>query len=221
MQILKKRMDLDKIQHNVQEWRADMIKSKGFENRSVRKTKKMLKEGLLVLLKEKPISQITVIELCDSVDINRGTFYYHYDDIYDMLSTIEEEFFNEFYEIIIRDLESSLSKDEPYLILTNVFYFFDENAELCETLLGPNGDLAFIQRIKKIVDEKCSDIWRQTGFLLSSVEYELFNSFIINGYIGLLETWLKTGRKQTPEEMASFVVKIIIPAAANSLSLDA
>ena len=52
----------------------------GEENRSVRNTKRRLREGLLRLLEQKPINEISVKELTELVDVNRGTFYFHYQD---------------------------------------------------------------------------------------------------------------------------------------------
>ncbi len=183
--------------------------NKKTDNRSVRNTKKRLKQSLMDLLKEMPPSKVTVKELCELADINRGTFYYHYTDIFDMISSLEEDFFVDFNVLIEPMTEAIKPHGDPYFMLTKIFFFFDKNAEWCQIMLGPHGDMAFIQRLKKLVDEKCSDTWREAGFSLSTEEYELFNSFIINGYIGLLETWLRTGRKQAPEEMAQFVTKII------------
>ena len=54
----------------------------------VRRTKKLLREGLTKLMKEKSIKKISVRELSDLVEINRGTFYLHYYDIHDVLSDI-------------------------------------------------------------------------------------------------------------------------------------
>ena len=51
------------------------------KNRSVLRSQKMLKDGFLDLMQQKPIQQITVKELCDHVDLNRGTFYLHYRDV--------------------------------------------------------------------------------------------------------------------------------------------
>lgn len=181
------------------------------ENRSVRNTKRRLTESLMTLLKEKPASSITVIELCELADINRGTFYYHYTDIFDMIKKVEEDFFNKFNELIQPIKASASPEGDPYLVLTKVFSFFDKHHEWSKIMLGPNGDMSFIQRLKNLVDEKCSSLWKEAGLALNPDEYELFNSFIINGYIGLLETWLKTGRQQKPEEMAGFVTKIISP----------
>ena len=49
----------------------------------VRRTKRLLRQGLTELLKQKSIKKITVRELSELIDINRGTFYLHYKDIYD------------------------------------------------------------------------------------------------------------------------------------------
>ena len=64
-------------------------------DRRIRKTKQQLRQSLTALLKEKPIQDITVRELADLADINRGTFYLHYRDVYDLLNQIEEELLGE------------------------------------------------------------------------------------------------------------------------------
>ena len=48
-------------------------------------TKKMLADMLISLLQTKPISKITVSEIVNLCDINRKTFYYHFQDVYDLL----------------------------------------------------------------------------------------------------------------------------------------
>ncbi|WP_306663957.1 TetR/AcrR family transcriptional regulator [Robertmurraya korlensis] len=61
-------------------------------DRRKRYTKMVLKESLMNLLKQKPISSITIKEVCELADINRSTFYAHYSDQYELLYSIEEEF---------------------------------------------------------------------------------------------------------------------------------
>ena len=60
----------------------------GTQDRGIRKTRAVLKNALLSLMKEKSVKHITVKELCDRADINRGTFYLHYADVFDMLEKI-------------------------------------------------------------------------------------------------------------------------------------
>ena len=49
-------------------------------DRRIRKTRRLLRECLTALLKEKKVQDITVREIADMADINRGTFYLHYKD---------------------------------------------------------------------------------------------------------------------------------------------
>ena len=60
-------------------------------DRRVRRTREQLKRALTQLLLEKPVREITVRELTDRADVNRGTFYAHYTDLYDMLEQMENE----------------------------------------------------------------------------------------------------------------------------------
>ncbi len=62
------------------------------ENQRVALSKRMLKEGLMALLKKKNIRKISVNELCETAEINRTTFYRHYQTPHDVLIDIELDF---------------------------------------------------------------------------------------------------------------------------------
>lgn len=59
------------------------------------KTKKNIKEEFRKLLKNKPIEKITVTELAENALINKGTFYLHYTDIYDLYEDVIKDFIKE------------------------------------------------------------------------------------------------------------------------------
>lgn len=61
------------------------------EDRRTRYTKDLIKDTLLELMHKKPFDKITVTELCRKAEINRGTFYLHYVDIYGVLDELEED----------------------------------------------------------------------------------------------------------------------------------
>lgn len=178
-------------------------------NRSVRKTKDKLRHGLTELLKEKPLKNITVREIAELVDINRGTFYLYYKDIYDMIEQIEVEMFEEFNEIVKLRISKS-DGETPTPILADVFTFLSDNADLCMVLMGPNGDLAFVNKLKELVRERCLYYWTQIYNAKSTKYFDYFYAFFISGSIGMFEEWLKNGAQESPEEMADITDRMIM-----------
>lgn len=63
-------------------------------DRRVRYTRMVLKQALLSLMLERPITRITVTEICERAEVNRATFYAHYADPYDLLARIETNCLN-------------------------------------------------------------------------------------------------------------------------------
>ena len=59
------------------------------QDRRVRRSKAQLRQALIQLLQEKPVEEITVRELTERADVNRGTFYSHYQNIYHMLEQVK------------------------------------------------------------------------------------------------------------------------------------
>ncbi len=74
----------------------------GTQDRRIRKTRAVLKSSLLSLMKEKSVKHITVKELCDKADINRGTFYLHYTDVFDIEVQIDDFLFRYLDEFLVR-----------------------------------------------------------------------------------------------------------------------
>lgn len=70
------------------------------EDLRVRKTKRSIKQTLDTLLQTKPLEKISVTEIARNAEINKGTFYLHYNDIYDL--------YNEFIHDIISDMISQI-----------------------------------------------------------------------------------------------------------------
>ena len=71
------------------------------QDRRVRRSKAQLRQALIQLLQEKPVEEITVRELTERADVNRGTFYSHYQNIYHMLEQVENELFDELGRVAV------------------------------------------------------------------------------------------------------------------------
>jgi AcrR family transcriptional regulator len=177
-------------------------------DRRIRKTKKVLKESLAILLLGKNLNDITVQELVNLADINRGTFYLHYRDIHDMLSQIEAEMLDELVNISKRFPPAGL-KDSHQPYISAMFQYIADNQTFCKMLLSPHGDIAFVEKLKKLVEEKRLYSLMENCPENELQRYQFFASYTISGCIGLLQTWMESGMNVPPEELAQVTESMI------------
>ncbi len=179
------------------------------EDRRVRRTKKLLTQGLTELMQEKPLQDITVRELAERVDVNRGTFYLYYRDIFDMLTQVEEDLFSKFDQIVVSHKDDVMfSHTLPFL--EDLFNFIQENSEMCAVLLGEHGDMAFVQRLNHVVHEKCMADWQLIRHPCSQDEFTYRYDFVVFGCIGLIRTWLSRHCQESTSYMANLANDMIL-----------
>lgn len=178
------------------------------EDRRVRKTKRLLRDGLARLMKEKPIKSITVRELSELVDINRGTFYLHYKDIYDMVESIQNEIFDEFNRVF-EEHEADGTERTFVSILTEIFEHIAAEADIVMALIGKNGSALFVDRLKNVVKKRCLSAMYYEMNADKTIELKYFYHFAVSGFIGIFQEWLHGGMKETPKEMAEITANVI------------
>lgn len=161
-------------------------------DRRVRKTRGQLRQGLVRLMREKSIQDITVKELCEECDINRGTFYLHYTDVYQLLHSIEDELLVEFERVLDGlTAQSVLAAATPSPAMCSMFELLADNADMCLVLLCHNGDMAFLEKVKDIVRLRVLDEWGAQFRSNGRDTYDYVYSFIVSGCIGMLQCWLE------------------------------
>lgn len=177
-------------------------------DRRVRKTKRQLRLALMKLMSEKSVKDISVRELAAIADINRGTFYIHYKDVYDLLSSLEDELADG-----LTSAAGTMRKTpraRPTRNLMELYQFIQQNSDLCHVLLGKNGDIAFTDRICHILRDEFLYDFLAYYYPNDPVMLDYFCSFIVSGNMSLALTWIDNGMKQTPEEMAVLAGEIIM-----------
>ena len=84
-----------------------------------------------------------------------------------------------------------------------------DNADLVEILLGENGDLNFLNRLKQLIRDKCLHDWMEVFRAGNPAIFDAYFSFIVSGCVGLVQYWLKTGMKETPGQLAKLTEQVI------------
>ncbi len=156
----------------------------------VRYTRKVIKESLLKLLTEKPIQKITVKEICELAQINRATFYTHYHDPFDLLEQMEDEAFEELFAAI-----TTASQDVTNFA-KKVFTIVKKDVDLFKILFSENGDKRFLKKIMEVPQARMVASWHQLYPQATEHQLDIFSTFIINGAIGVIEQWVRTGMQE-------------------------
>jgi AcrR family transcriptional regulator len=177
-------------------------------DRRVRYTKMVIKDSFVKFLKEKPISKISVKEICDDADINRATFYAHYMDQYDLLQKIETEIINDInHYLMCYDLSDN--NLIPVEMIEKILVYVEENAELFDLLLNSNGDMKFQQEVIKIIGKQ-HFIPMLGNDNLNKEDAEYIYHFLASGAVGIIQLWLKDGMKKPARKMAELILKTSI-----------
>ena len=169
-------------------------------DRRVRKTRRILRQCLTTLLKEKKIQEITVREIAEMADINRGTFYLHYKDVYDLMELEEVLDHHSVQDLMV----------QPSLIFKELYPMVQKNSDIISLLMGQNGDLSFVNRLQAILRERFVQHWPDLNDWGDPDSLEAYSSFIVTGCIGVVQYWLDSGMREGPEHMAALTEHFIL-----------
>jgi len=140
-------------------------------DRRVQKTNESLQLAFRKLAKTTSYRNLTVKALTETAQINRKTFYLHYDSIDDFSNTVVDEIANKLLQVM-NDKPLNESLAEPGYIIDNVFEFFLQSREFY-TFMMTADDYSFLSRK---VEVKVSD-----GF--AKAIYQEFNISKLDAYI--------------------------------------
>lgn len=170
----------------------------------VRYTKMVIKDSFIELLKKKPLSKITVKEICELSEINRATFYKHFCDAYDLLDKLEQQFLDELEETIQQSMQTGF-----YDTITLILVSIKANAEMYQTLFSENGDPHFPGKIFSSCYKHISLDKNKHFLKLSPSKQTWLYYYIAQGCSGILHQWIENKMTEPIEEVAAFADKLI------------
>jgi AcrR family transcriptional regulator len=175
-------------------------------DRRVRKTRDRIRGTLINLLLEKDLSEITISELAGLADINRGTFYLHYQDVEEVFSQIENELVEEFSRQIVQYKSHSALLRMP--ILGELIRYISMNEKICRALLRSR-DSTFIARIIGLSRPASRQEFRQYYQNWDEQFYDYYFDFVCYGSIAILRRWLESGMRESAEKISLAMDRMI------------
>jgi AcrR family transcriptional regulator len=181
----------------------------------ISRTKMMIRDAMTELMVDKGFEGVTVRNLTEKAKINRGTFYLHYKDKYDLLEQCEEEVLTGIVTIV-QTIDPKLalsftSQEEPFPVFVQLFEYFRDNSAFLKVILGPKGDPSFQLKLKEMIKKMIPTILFQTLNKEDlKVPFDFFIAYVAAAHLGVIQHWLDSGMEKSPREMTLILAKMTI-----------
>lgn len=182
-------------------------------DRRVTRTKAALTAALFELLGEKDFSKISITELTRRADVDRKTFYLHYQTI--------DEILEEFYEDALRTLHEAVEREGIFQAESiDMVAFFrvlcdlaNKDMPLFRRLAQGGGYTYFIERIRALLREGMEDYFRRRGGY-SETELRLLGEFYAAAIMRVYFLWLKGEVDMDEAHLAELVGQLVSGAVS-------
>ena len=171
------------------------------ESRRSRMTKLLLKTALIELMQEKTFDKVTIKELCEKADLNRTTFYLHYNNQRDVLDDIEKDLMDKTSAF----LKASNNTSQIVNLIEEFLKYIQNDKQTFKTMLVNNPDgnfqMEFINQSLSCISENLPVYKDQTttGYVLS---------FIMHGSLSIIIKWLESDCNPEAKDIAQLLFKL-------------
>ncbi|MBQ2940934.1 MAG: TetR/AcrR family transcriptional regulator [Clostridia bacterium] len=188
-------------------------------------TAKKMDKALISLLEEKSFEYITISEICKKANVNRSTFYLHYENMVDLLNETARflldgfmAYFDDERKSIVKKLmESSLDElnfisDEylhPYLS------YIKENRLVFSTALLHADSFGFNEIFQRLYENVFNPILERFNYPVADRKYAMM--FYLNGITAVVTEWLKDGCEKTIGEVSRIIYECIFGMKKESI----
>ena len=188
---------------------------KNSQDRRARRSRRLLKESLLGLMREKRFPEISVRDVTDGADMNRGTFYLHYSDTTDLLQSLEADLFTELQALIDGHIQETLDDRTLRPVLEPVLDFAAQRREVWEVLLADSASSGFIQGLQQLIRTNGAPLVEAWFHPQDSSLTDYLLNFLTWGFVGLLREWFHQNMSLPREELLSAATRLAESSAAS------
>ena len=151
-------------------------------------TKEQLGNALKQLIAIKPIEKISVKDIAETCGVNRHTFYYHFDDVYDLLEWVFEEDANRVLpqEIVYTNWREDVMMFFRYLVDNSMFAINIYNSQSRTYMLK-----YFKKRLENCI--RGFAVIASEDMNIDRADFEFVVEFYADGIVGLISQWLDRG----------------------------
>lgn len=175
-------------------------------------TKQDIKTAFIRLLQTKGFEEMTVSDIAREAAINRGTFYLHYLDKFDLMEKLEDETIHDLEQILLNDAptisEEGLVELIPYDLILKALEYVRADFAFISALSGKNGDPRFSELVKDVLGEMVDAKITMSGNLKFSkhqLPEDYATEILLSSVVSIIMLWIRKGGVEEPKEVAAMI----------------
>ena len=171
-----------------------------------KKKKNLLYSTLIALLKDYTFEEIKVSDICNKALINRSTFYAHYSDKYELLSSCIQDIKEELASKLRSNTNISNTK-EYYMEMLDLFLtHIDENRELFSSIIINNKNSVIMDIFYATINADLTKRLKEEDKRYESiVPEEIITNFYVGAVVNVSMKWLTDYQKYTKADLIGFL----------------
>ena len=178
------------------------------EYRNAIRSKKLIKNAFIELLQAKSLDKITVTNIVERAELNRGTFYAHYTDINMLMQSIEDEIAQSLYNLL-SDAEHPYRLQDPLSMFLKISQYLEQNKELIIVLMGSQSTNLFIVQLPELIAKHLANSEDIDEAVRNSVSFKERCYFYAGGAGSLYMAWFRGTVSGSLEDVAYKLADII------------
>jgi len=179
-------------------------------DRRQKRSRKVICDALLALMKDKPIEEITVKELTDMADVNRKTFYNNYGSIMDVKRELEDNLVELFFSMVdAQNIEGKIVQADlnPGKVIHTLIETINNDRAKAKMVFDSGEDAVILRHVNDLLQPYIMSVAKEHNTTENVLEYALY--FIASGSISVLKAWLRDDIKATSQEMEIILTTLI------------
>ena len=158
-------------------------------------TKDAIANAFKELMKTKSFDKISISDITNSCKLNRQTFYYHFQDKYDLMNWI---YYNEIFVVLVDGLNESNYEEKFY----QMFDKMHKEKAIYVNALSMSGEYSFKDYLESVLNILVSKIFENKKS--QDIKFCTF------GLTGIIIDWIKRGAIESPKEVSNWISELLI-----------
>jgi len=182
-------------------------------DRRIQKTRQLIMSTFIDLLAEKGFEKITINDIAERANINRGTVYLHYADKFDLLDKCIETY----VELLLNHCANSADTNLDASAIQRMFEYLEKNFTIYKLLLSNEGSGFFRSRLYAIIAQTVTEVIgiKSENHAFSN---DVTTHFLTSGFIGVLEWWINNSMPCNVQEITEQLLFLLEPYTKHLVS---